>query len=54
MWGATRTFLECSNQPGTDDGNFAREWVGGGFDPELFDLRAAHAAVQRIGNNFWG
>lgn len=47
-------FLQGLNQPGTDDGNFAREWVGGGFDSDLFDLRAAHAAVQRIGNNFWG
>lgn len=24
------------------------------FDPELFDRRAANAAVQRICNNFWG
>ncbi len=27
---------------------------GGSFDPELFDRRAANAAVQRICNNFWG
>ena len=27
---------------------------GGNFDPELFDRRAANAAVQRICNNFWG
>lgn len=27
---------------------------GGSFDPELFDRRAANAAVQQICNNFWG
>ncbi len=27
---------------------------GSSFDPELFDRRAANAAVQRICNNFWG
>lgn len=30
-----------------------REWLGS-FDAELFDLRAADAAVQRICNNLWG
>ncbi|MFC3609720.1 plasmid pRiA4b ORF-3 family protein [Stutzerimonas tarimensis] len=28
--------------------------LGGDFDPELFDWRAANAAVQRICNNLWG
>lgn len=48
-------FLEAiSSQPLTEDGRYALEWAGGSFDAELFDRRAANAAVQRICNNFWG
>lgn len=35
-------------------GRSALVWAGGSFNPELFDRRAANAAVQRICNNFWG
>ncbi|OXJ31781.1 hypothetical protein CFB82_22055, partial [Burkholderia sp. HI2714] len=31
-----------------------RQWVGPGFDPELFDLRAANAALMRLATNRWG
>lgn len=29
-------------------------WVGGAFDPELFDCRAANVAIQRMLWNAWG
>jgi hypothetical protein len=49
-------FLESISQrrPLDEDGRAALEWVGGSFDAELFDRRAANAAVQRICNNLWG
>lgn len=30
------------------------EWLHGEHDAEVFDRRAANAAVQRMQNNFWG
>lgn len=48
-------FLEAIQaQPLGDAGREALAWAGGAFDAELFDRRAANAAVQRICNNFWG
>lgn len=47
-------FLQSIQQPNSEAGRSALDWVGGNFDPELFDRRAANAAVQRICNNFWG
>ena len=48
-------FLDAIHkQPLSEEGRQALEWVGGSFDAELFDRRAANAAVQRICNNFWG
>lgn len=47
-------FLQIILQPDTEEGQDALAWVGGNFDPELFDRRAANAAVQRICNNLWG
>lgn len=47
-------FLDSIQQPSSEEGRRALEWAGGKFDPELFDRRAADAAVQRICNNFWG
>lgn len=47
-------FLQTIQQPGSEESRSLLEWVGGSFDPELFDRRAANAAVQRICNNFWG
>lgn len=49
-----QNFLESIQQPGSDKGRRSLDWAGGKFDPELFDRRAANAAVQRICNNFWG
>ncbi|MNR29492.1 Plasmid pRiA4b ORF-3-like protein [compost metagenome] len=47
-------FLEAINsQPLSEDGRYALEWAGGSFDVDLFDRRAANAAVQRICNNLW-
>ena len=48
-------FLQSISQnPLDEDALAALEWVGGSFDAELFDRRAANAAVQRICNNLWG
>lgn len=45
-------FLQTIKQPDSEESRSILEWVGGSFDPELFDRRAANAAVQRICNNF--
>lgn len=47
-------FLQSIQQPDSDLGHSTLEWVGGSFDAELFDCRAANTATQRICNNFWG
>lgn len=48
-------FLTSISQlPLDEDGRAALGWAGGSFDTELFDRRAANAAVQRICNNLWG
>lgn len=48
-------FLQSiSQRPLDEDGRAALEWAGGSYDAELFDRRAANAAVQRICNNLWG
>lgn len=41
-------------QPDSEEGQNALSWTGGSFNPDLFDLRSANAALQRICNNFWG
>lgn len=43
-----------SQQPDSPEGREMLEWLGGGFDPDVFDRHAANAAVQRICNNLWG
>ena len=47
-------FLASLRQSESKEGHSALVWAGGSFNPELFDQRAANAAVQRICNNFWG
>lgn len=47
-------FLASLQQSESKEGHCALLWAGGSFNPELFDQRAANAAVQRICNNFWG
>ena len=47
-------FLQIIQHPLSEEGQNALRWIGGSFDQELFDRRAANAAVQRIGNNLWG
>lgn len=47
-------FLASLQQSESKVGRSALVWAGGSFNPELFDRRAANAAVQRICNNFWG
>lgn len=47
-------FLASLQQSESKEGHSTLVWAGGSFNPELFDQRAANAAVQRIYNNFWG
>lgn len=47
-------FLASRQQSESKEGHSALVWAGGSFNPEMFDQRAANAAVQRICNNFWG
>lgn len=47
-------FLASLQQSESKVSRSALVWAGGSFNPDLFDRRAANAAVQRICNNFWG
>jgi hypothetical protein len=38
----------------SQEGKRLLQWAGGSFDPELFDRRAANAAIKRILWNHWG
>jgi len=42
------------DDPHSEEADHYRQWVGPGFDPELFDLRAANAALLRMASNRWG
>ncbi|WP_322075645.1 plasmid pRiA4b ORF-3 family protein [Burkholderia cenocepacia] len=42
------------DSPDSEEADNYRQWVGPGFDPELFDLRAANAALMRLATNRWG
>jgi hypothetical protein len=41
-------------QPRSDQAEEYRTWAGDDFDPELFDRRAANAALLRMAWNNWG
>lgn len=48
-------FLETLlTEPHSEEAQHLTEWAGGPFDPELFDKRAANAAIQRMMWNRWG
>lgn len=48
-------FLDTlQNEPDSDEAEDLLAWVGGQFDPEMFDRRAANAAILRIMWNHWG
>ncbi|ANC44505.1 plasmid pRiA4b ORF-3 family protein [Pandoraea pnomenusa] len=42
------------DNPDSEEADHYRSWVGPGFDPELFDIRAANAALMRMTSNRWG
>lgn len=42
------------NDPNSEEADHYRNWVGPGFDAELFDLRAANATLLRMASNRWG
>lgn len=43
-----------SQQPESNQAEEYRKWAGDDFDPELFDRRAANAALLRMAWNNWG
>ncbi|MDN7899127.1 plasmid pRiA4b ORF-3 family protein [Burkholderia cepacia] len=45
---------ELCNDPNSEEADHYRNWVGPGFDAELFDLRAANATLLRMASNRWG
>ncbi len=48
-------FLETLlTAPNSEAAQALVKWAGGTFDPELFDRRAANAAIQRLLWNRWG
>lgn len=50
-----REFLETIlSNPRSKEARRLLEWAGGPFDPELFDKRAANAAILRLLWNHWG
>ncbi|WP_321954406.1 plasmid pRiA4b ORF-3 family protein [Burkholderia cenocepacia] len=50
-----QTFLNTlSSEPDSEKAERYRNWIGPGFDAELFDLRAANAALLRMASNRWG
>lgn len=42
------------DHPDSEEAMEYRGWVGPGFDPELFDIRAANATLMRLAANHWG
>lgn len=42
------------NDLNSEEADHYRNWVGPGFDAELFDLRAANATLLRMASNRWG
>ncbi|HDR8983170.1 plasmid pRiA4b ORF-3 family protein [Burkholderia vietnamiensis] len=42
------------DSPDSEEADHYRQWIGPGFDPELFDIRAANAALMRLATNRWG
>lgn len=48
-------FLETIlGSPHSEEAQELLAWAGGEFNPELYDRRAANAAIQRILSNAWG
>lgn len=47
-------FLEkLLTNPSSEEAQEMRNWIGGKFDPKLFDLRSANAAIYRLMYNRW-
>lgn len=46
-------FLERLAGPAGEDRDDALRWVGGRFDRDVFEVRQANAAVQRLVSNEW-
>lgn len=53
-WGYSDILKALKTKPRNQQAKDFLEWVGGSFDPELFDKRAANAALSRLAWNGWG
>jgi len=53
-WGYSEILKALKSKPRNDQAREFLEWVGGKFDPELFDQRAANASLSRMAWNRWG
>jgi hypothetical protein len=42
------TFLESIRDPGHPEHQMYREWIGGEFDPEEFDLEETNEILQEL------
>jgi hypothetical protein len=47
VWGYA-TFLEAINDPSHEEHEMYLEWIGGGFDPEAFNLDAVNAWLRQV------
>ena len=53
--GGYAAFLDTIlNRRDSDEGLECLEWVGGDFDPEVFDRRIANNTLARLAWNGWG
>lgn len=52
VWGY-QEFLEAIRDPEHDEHASMLEWVGGGFDPEAFDLGAVNQDLATLGPSPW-
>lgn len=53
-WGYSDILNALKSKPRNQQARDFLKWVGGRFDPELFDMRAANASLSRMAWNGWG
>jgi hypothetical protein len=53
-WGYGEILTALKTKPKSQRARDFLEWIGGSFDPELFDIRMANSALSRMAWNGWG
>lgn len=53
-WGYAEILTALKTKPKSQQARDFLEWIGGSFDPELFDIRMANSALSRMAWNGWG